>query len=226
MNQKLLFSIVILFFQFNLSWAQSDSTQTVIALEKGDTTTLSSPTNSKKKKKGNFIKRYFQKDYPSPKKAVVLTAILPGLGQIYNKKLWYIKLPLVYGAFGGLIYSIQYNGRNYRQLKREHRYLVDGLDCTTSVYDGIVTAEVLKNARDKFDKQLQFSYIGIGLAYILTAAEAYTTAHLLTFDVSDDLSMRFKPSFDVNPSTGMTVGFGVNFIIGKKKNAMPKDFLK
>ncbi len=226
MNQKLFFSLLIFLFQFNFSWAQSDSTQAVIAFEKGDSTSISSPTISKKKKKGNFIKRYFQKDYPSPKKAVVLTAIIPGLGQIYNKRHWYIKLPIVYGAFGGLIYSIQYNGRNYRELKEQHRFLVDGLDCTTSIYEGIVDAEVLKNARDKFDKQLQFSYIGIGLAYILTAAEAYTTAHLLTFDVSDDLSMQFKPSFDVNPSSGMTVGFGVNFKIGKNKKIIPKNFFK
>lgn len=226
MKHKLLFSIVIVLFQIHFGWAQSDSTQTEITLEKGDSLTLSPPTNSKKKKKRNFIKRYFQQDYPSPKKAVILTAILPGLGQIYNRRYWYIKLPVVYGAFGGLIYSIQYNGRNYRNLKEQHRYLVDGLDCTTSIYDGIVTAEVLKNARDKFDKQLQFSYIGIGLAYILTAAEAYTTAHLLTFDVSDDLSMQFKPTFDANPSLGMTVGFGVNFKIGKNKKVIPKDFLK
>ncbi|MFK8006203.1 MAG: DUF5683 domain-containing protein [Saprospiraceae bacterium] len=226
MNQKLLFSIVIFLFQFNWGNAQSDSTQNEIVLEKKDTTSLSSPKISKKKKKRNFIKRYFKDDYPSPKKAVVLTAIIPGLGQIYNKKYWYIKLPLVYGAFGGLIYSIQYNGSNYRNLKEQHRFLVDGLDCTTSIYEGIVTAEVLKNARDKFDKQLQFSYIGIGLAYILTAAEAYTTAHLLTFDVSDDLSMQFKPSFDVNPSSGMTIGFGVNFKIANNKKVIPKDFMK
>jgi len=226
MNQKLLFILILFFSQLNLSSAQSDSTQTAIALEKGDSTSLSSPTISKKKKKGNFIKRYFQKDYPSPRKAVILTAIIPGLGQIYNKKHWYIKLPLVYGAFGGLIYSIQYNGTNYRDLKEQHRFLVDGLDCTTSIYEDLVEPEVLKNARDKFDKQLQFSYIGIGLAYILTAAEAYTTAHLLTFDVSDDLSMQFKPSFDINPSSGMTMGFGVNFKIGKNKKVIPKDFLK
>ena len=195
MVQKFLFFITLFLFQINLSSAQSDSTQTLVPLLTKDTSELSSPV-SDKKKKGNFIKRYFQEDYPSPKKAVVLTAILPGLGQIYNKKHWYIKLPLIYGAFGGLIYSIQYNGTNYRDLRDEHRFMVDGLECTTSRFEGFVDAEVLKNARNQYDKQLQFSYIGIGLAYILTAAEAYTTAHLLTFDVSDDLSMQLKPSFE------------------------------
>lgn len=223
MNQKLLFLSILFLFQSNLGWTQSDSTQTMISLEKKDTSLLSSPTISKKKKKGNFIKRYFKEDYPSPKKAVVLTAIIPGLGQIYNKKHWYIKLPLVYGAFGGLIYSIQYNGRNYRDLKEQHRFMVDGLASTTSRFEGLVSPEVLKNARDQSDKQLQFSYIGIGLAYILTAAEAFTTAHLLTFDVSDDLSLQFKPSFEATPISGVAVGFGVNFNLEKKKNTLPKN---
>ncbi len=226
MNQKLLFLVLLFLVQWNISLAQSDSTQTIIPLAQKDTSSLSSPTISKKKKKGNFIRRYFKEDYPSPKKAVVLTAILPGLGQIYNKKHWYIKLPLIYGAFGGLIYSIQFNGKNYRDLKEQHRFMVDGLDCTVSRFEGFVDAEVLKNARNQYDKQLQFSYIGIGLAYVLTAAEAFTTAHLLTFDVSDDLSMQLKPSFETTPSSGMAVGFGVNFQIGKKKNIIPKNIFE
>ncbi len=225
MNQKPLFLIILFLFQWNLNLAQSDSTQSIVPLEK-DTSALSSNTISKKKKKGNFITRYFKDDYPSPKKAVVLTAIIPGLGQIYNKKHWYIKLPIVYGAFGGLIYSIQFNGRNYRDLKEQHRFMVDGLDCTTSRFEGRVSAEVLKNARDQYDKNLQFSYIGIGLAYILTAAEAFTTAHLLTFDVSDDLSMQLKPSVEATPNLGMAVGFGVNFKLGNKKNSLPKHIFR
>jgi hypothetical protein len=226
MNQKLLFLFMILFFQFNFSWAQSDSTQTVIALEKGDSTSLSSPAISKKKKKGNFIKRYFQKDYPSPRKAVILTAIIPGLGQIYNKKHWYIKLPLVYGAFGGLIYSIDINTRKYKHFKAEYKLLAstDPAVNEQSIYRA--SKEVIKVQRDKHDKWKQMSYIGIGLAYILTAAEAYTTAHLLTFDVSDDLSMQFKPSFDVIPNSGMTAGFGVNFKIGQNKKIVPKNIFK
>ncbi len=217
MNQKLLFIITLFLFQLNFSWAQSTPTKSVISLKKGDTSSLFSPSISEKKKKGNFIKRYFQKDYPSPKKAVVLTAIVPGLGQIYNKKHWYIKLPLIYGAFGGLIYSIDSNGKNFRKLEQEHRYLVDRSPTTTSMYEGDVSGEVLKNKRDQFQKRQHLSIIGIGLVYILTAAEAYTTAHLLTFEVSDDLSMQIKPSLDIMPSSGMTVGLGVNFKIGKNK---------
>ncbi len=217
---------IIFLFQFTLGFSQSDSTKTVIVPEQMDSiqNLITTPTPSKKKKKGNFVSRYFKKDYPSPRKAVILTAILPGLGQIYNKKHWYIKLPLIYGAFGGLIYGITDNRKNYLELKREHRFMVDGLDCTTSIYEGLVSDTVLKNARDQRWKWMQMSYIGIGLAYILTAAEAYSTAHLLSFDVSDDLSLQFKPSIDFAPSQGTILGFGVNLQIGKNKIHQPKFF--
>lgn len=204
------------------SWGQNDTIKTEIPKEAIEIKASSDTT----KKKGNFVSRYFKEDYPSPKKAVVLTAVIPGLGQIYNKKHWYIKLPLVYGAFGGLIYSINFNRNEYRDLRDEHRFMVDGLDCTVSRFEGIVSAAVLKNARDRHDKWLQMSYIGIGLAYVLTAAEAYTTAHLLSFNVNDDLSIQFKPTLDLVPDQGAIVGLGVNFHIGKNKVSEPKNIFK
>ena len=211
MSKKYFLWVVIFFLHTALSWGQNDSIPTQNPAEiKEVRDTLTTPP-----KKGNFVSRYFKKDYPSPRKAVVLTAIIPGLGQIYNKRHWYLKLPLVYGAFGGLIYSIKFNRKEYLFLKKEHRYMVDGLPETVSQFEGRVSAEVLKNARDRHDKWLQMSYIGIGLAYVLTAAEAYTTAHLLSFDVNDDLSIQVKPSVDFIPTEGMVVGVGVNFHFGK-----------
>ncbi|MEM6964811.1 MAG: DUF5683 domain-containing protein [Bacteroidota bacterium] len=178
----------------------------------------------KKKKLGKRIKSYFKDGYPSPRKAVVLTAIFPGLGQIYNRKYWYLKLPVVYGAFGGLIYSISFNRSEYLFLKEQHRFMVDGLPEPASIFEGRVSANVLKNRRDQHDKWLQMSYIGIGLAYILTAAEAFTTAHLLSFDVDDDLTMRLKPSFDFIPQHGAVMGFGIQLKLGSKKKRTPKRF--
>ena len=212
MQFKYIFLTIIFLLQFKTSWGQNAISDISSIPEK--------------KEKSNFISRYFNEDYPSPKKAVVLTAIIPGLGQIYNKKHWYIKLPIIYGAFGGIIYSIQNNGRKYRGYEEQYRFQVDELDSTTSIYNGRVSDAVLRNKRDLYQKRLHLSYIGIGLAYILTAAEAYTTAHLLSFDVSDDLSMQFKPSFDVNPRLGMTAGVGVRFTIGKNKKIIPKIILK
>jgi len=222
MKRKQLIWTSIFLLNIIFAFGQSDSTQTVIVPEQVDSIQNLIATPTAKKKKGNFVSRYFKKDYPSPKKAVILTAILPGLGQVYNKKHWYFKLPIIYGAFGGLIYSISENRSRYLDLRREHRFIVDGLDCTTSIYEGLVTADVLKNARDQRWKWMQMSYIGIGLAYILTAAEAYSTAHLLSFDVSDDLSLQLKPSIDYSPVQGTILGFGINLKIGKTKTHQPK----
>ena len=69
--------------------------------------------DSVKIKKKRSLSNFLKKDYPSPKKAVLL-AIVPGMGQIYNKKYW--KLPLVYGALGGVIYAIRFNTNEYNKL--------------------------------------------------------------------------------------------------------------
>ena len=220
-KKQLIWTAIFLFF-ITLSFGQSDSTQSVIVSEQVDSIENLITTPNVTKKKGNFVSRYFKEDYPSPRKAVILTAILPGLGQIYNKKHWYLKLPIIYGAFGGLIYSLVDNRRTYILLEREYRHQVDGLECTVGIYDGLVSDDVLKNARDQRYKWMQMSYIGIGLAYILTAAEAYSTAHLLSFDVSDDLSLQLKPSVDFIPLQGTIMGFGINLKIGKQKTHKPK----
>ena len=90
-----LFSIILSVNSFNVS-AQDDLYNKIDSLPK------IALDSTKTKRKGG-LNSFFKKDYPSPKKAVLL-AIVPGMGQIYNKKFW--KLPLVYGALGGVIYSI------------------------------------------------------------------------------------------------------------------------
>ena len=220
-----IFRISILFFfllSYSVTSGQSDSLKTKIQVDSLSSDSIASvaPTKEKKKKKRKFIKRFFQEDYPSPRKAIILTGVLPGLGQIYNRKYWYLKLPLVYAAFGGLIYSIDYNTREYRHFRDEYKLLVNSDPDVNeqSIYFGF-NPSLIKNRRDQHDKWKQMSYIGIGLAYILTAAEAYTTAHLLSFDVSDDLSLRLKPSFDFTPQQGTTLGFGVQLQLGRAKPA-------
>jgi len=222
---KVFIFLLFCFFQNGL-WGQIPNSVESVSI---DTSIVDSLENTlsveigKEKNKGNFVQRFWKDDYPSPRKAVILTAVLPGLGQIYNKKFWYLKLPIVYGAFGGLIYSIDYNTRQYKHFRDEYKLLV-GDDPSLSIYESI-NPDLVKGARIQHDKWRQISYIGIGLAYILTAAEAYTTAHLLNFDVSDDLSLQLKPSFDYLPYQGTVMGFGVNFQIGKnKKPTLPTPF--
>ena len=162
--------------------------------------------------------------YPIPKKAA-LFSIVPGGGQIYNKRWW--KLPLVYGAFGGLIYSIDYNQGRYRrlrdalQLKRmdmDHEFTGTSID----------SEQALLSLRDEFDKNTQLSYIGLVFVYLLQSMEAYVDAHLKNFDVSDDLSLQLKPQMEVIPALGQPVmGIGLSIDIGKPNKTIvpPVDFL-
>ncbi|MBK8705898.1 MAG: hypothetical protein IPN33_21660 [Saprospiraceae bacterium] len=136
--------------------------------------------------------------WPVPRKAL-LWSIAPGGGQIYNKRWW--KLPLVYGAFAGIVYSIDYNQGRYRRLKTALALKLDGLDheWTGTTLDNARTLRIL---RDKYDKNTQLSYVGIVLVYALQGIEAFTDAHLRNFDIGDDLSMRIQPAPAIHQLSG------------------------
>ena len=147
---------------------------------------------------------------PIPKKALIYS-IMPGGGQIYNRKLWYIKLPLVYGAFIGSGIAIQYNSSFYSYFKKNHYNKLNNIELDKSKVPNIsfLSTDVLRQYRDSFYKSAQQSYVVFALVYILSAAEAFTTAHLMNFDVSEDLSFKIKPSFE-NLPIGNAFGIGIH----------------
>jgi hypothetical protein len=159
--------------------------------------------------KGKII-RFFKDDYPNPKKALLFSLILPGAGQVYNKKWW--KLPFVYGAIGGLGYLIDRNTNDYIILKRNHRRKVRGLphDFTGTRLDD---AAKLRLERDQADKNRQISYIGFVVVYALNGVEAFVDAHLAGFDVDEDLGFDLKPSFETTPTGTPAVGIGITLTI-------------
>ncbi len=145
---------------------------------------------------------------PKPKTALYLSLALPGAGQAYNKRWW--KLPLVYGAIGGVIYAIDYNTRNYNQFK-------DALNLKRQDMPHAFTGTFLDNERallvrrNYFDKNRQLSYIGLVAVYGLQAIEAFVDAHLKNFDIDEDISIRIKPTIDTFDPTGEPVlGVGVS----------------
>ena len=165
-----------------------------------------------------------EKAWPVPKKAA-LWSIIPGGGQVYNKRWW--KLPIVYGAMGGLVYAISYNQGIYRRmrdaldLKRmdmEHEFSGTPIDNEQS----------LLSLRDQYDKNTQLSYIGLTFVYLLQSMEAYVDAHLRNFDIDEDLSMelKLKPSAEMNMALGQPVlGIGLKLTFDKPQEQKPKDFL-
>lgn len=171
-----------------------------------DTTIVAAPDSGKVKEK--WVRRFFKKDYPNPRKAVLL-GIIPGAGQIYNKKYW--KLPIVYAALGGMIYWNIDNIKQHRALVYNYRLLKDGdpdTNPTEEPYNRIDEAS-MKSYRDQFERYVELTSLGLGLVYLLTITDAFVDAHLRNFDVGEDLSFRLKPSFQTGNGLGPSFGIGI-----------------
>jgi len=148
----------------------------------------------------------------SPKKAAIRSAILPGLGQIYNKKYW--KVPIIYGALGISGAVLAYNLTNYRALKVAYRakYNASLRPPDSSEWSKIrpdlvgIDMNALRSYRDEFRRNIDYSILAIILLWGLNVVDATVDAHLKAFDVNPDLSLRFKlgPS-QMAGTTGVSV---------------------
>ena len=186
----------------------ADSLKTVTAVvDSGDTT-------GKKVKKVNVY---------DPRKAALRSAILPGWGQIYNKKYW--KLPIVYAALGITAYVFVDNINTYREYRNAYgvRYraalpppLQDstGYDQLKDIYK-IIEPGSIRAARDEFRRYIDYSVLCFILFWGLNVVDAAVDAYLKSFDVSPDLSFQFKQGHSMMAGTT-----GISFVmhIGKQKN--------
>lgn len=131
-----------------------------------------------------------KKDIKDPKKATILSALIPGAGQVYNEKSW--KVPLIYGGFATNIFFIDFNNRRYLAL-REGLFQLDRgepNDFPNLNRDGLVRqVNFWRRNRDLN----YFLFIGI---YALNIIDAHVDAHLSSFDVSEDLTFRFEPVYE------------------------------
>ncbi|MDR2234065.1 MAG: DUF5683 domain-containing protein [Tannerella sp.] len=154
---------------------------------------------------------------PNPTKAVILSAIFPGLGQIYNRKYW--KLPIVYGGFLGLTYAITWNNKNlqdygqaYKDLSNDlinnadkpenwaqswQNFTPGGSDPALRFNENFKTQ--LRGGRDYYRRWRDLSIILAAGCYLICMADAYVDAQLFDFDVSPDLSLHIEPV--INPGT-------------------------
>jgi hypothetical protein len=167
---------------------------------------------------------------PIPRRAVIYSAVFPGLGQIYNRKYW--KLPLVYGGFMGFAYAVSWNHKNYKDYADAYYYIEkDNPDNPESWNDSWISfvpagrdpAEYignasfkssLKNGKDFYRRYRDLSIILTVGWYLICVADAYVDAQLFDFDISDDLSLRVVPVF--SPQTAYSsrlygVSCSINF---------------
>ena len=129
----------------------------------------------------------------SPHKATLLSAVLPGAGQIYNRKYW--KAPIAWAGIGTCVYFIQENTREYRRYKDAYIALVDGDASTVDEFNGEFSASQVLEVTDTYRRWRDLSYIAFGLVYMLNVVDATVDAHFVRFDVGRDLSLQAAPSF-------------------------------
>lgn len=142
----------------------------------------------------------------SPNKAVIYSAICPGLGQVYNKKYW--KLPIIYGAGGAFAYFVGFNQLKYKKFRDAY---VNGKPNTQALIDGIYyDYDILPRGRDYYRRYRDLSVLGFGVVYFLNIVDAMVDAHFFYYDVSDDLTMRLEPAIIESPGMTAAVGFRIN----------------
>lgn len=145
-----------------------------------------------------------EKKEHSPTKASLMSAALPGLGQVYNKKYW--KVPVVYAALGTAIYfAVDMNGR-YQNWKQAYIYRIDEDPATEMEYIGDqylgnFSSSFLLQQTELYRRNRDLIFVGTGVIYFLNIIDAAVDAHLYNFNVSDDLSLEIKPDFKYSPNT-------------------------
>lgn len=170
----------------------TDKTPHIDMKRGGPSPDSSSVKLNKQHKKGIFDKSRRH----SPKTAAILSAALPGLGQIYNRKHWWWKVPIIYGGFAGLGYSVYFNQSNFVKYRDGYRTLVGDTSLTRYPVDGTqYSASQLKELRSFYKRNRDLSIIFITVLYGLNILDATVQAHLFDFDVSDDMSLHIMPDY-------------------------------
>lgn len=148
----------------------------------------------------------------SPKKAIILSAVLPGAGQVYNhlampkgKKNAFWKVPLIYGGLGVSGYFLLTNQKTQLSLKEEYnnRQNNNPLDPKWDLYDDQGVLTLYNQYLDWRD----LSILGFSAVYLLQIIDAGIEAHFVNFDISEDLSLSIRPAFLGKNNVGMSLNF-------------------
>jgi hypothetical protein len=144
-----------------------------------------------------------------PRVSTLHSLMIPGWGQINNRQYW--KLPLVAGAFMTLGLIANYNHERYMKYRNFYYILSPHTDDPTYVppstvavpyEDGVLRdldVNQLKRLNDGFRRNRDYTFIGMAVAWAFNIVDANVSAHLKTFDMSDDISLKIKPNFEFDP---------------------------
>jgi hypothetical protein len=193
---KRIFTVLSVLLASYLTYGQGKTTVTrdTIFIESQDTILTKS-----------YAKRY------NPRKSLLLAAVVPGLGQVYNKKYW--KLPLVYGGFIAIASGINF----YNEIYTEHKiYLYSNLergltDPTDRNLESNLTTSQLRRIVNKAQRERDFMVILMGGMYLLQIVDAHVDTHLKEFDLNPNLKVSIEPTMRQDQMLGRQTGVSVLF---------------
>jgi len=142
----------------------------------------------------------------SPHKATIYSALIPGLGQVYNKKYW--KLPVIYGLTGAFIYAFDFNNDRYNKYKNAHAQMSAG-DITE--FEGYTDEDILLRLKESYQRNRDLNVIVLAGVYLLQVVDATVDAHLYDYKITKDVSMNVQPSLIKTVDYQNTYGFSLTF---------------
>ena len=189
-----------------------------VVLTREDSLILTGRKNGHSQKKRDWSLRR-----PNPQRALWLALVLPGGGQIYNRKYW--KLPIIYGGFVGCAYAMSWNNQMFHDYSQAYMDIMDD-DPNTQSYNQFLHLgakiddsniqqyqTLFKKRKDRYRRWRDMSFFVLVGVYALSVIDAYVDASLSEFDISNDLSLRVQPTvlnnhFSSNPFKSNS--FGLN----------------
>jgi hypothetical protein len=129
--------------------------------------------------------------YGEARKASIMSAVIPGMGQIYNRKYW--KAPVVWAGIGGFAYLFSVNQQKFKYYSDNLKWENDNDPDTHNITDPLLNTDQLLTEKQFYRKRRDIGIIGMAIFYFVNIIDANVDAHLKTFDVSDDLSLNIKP---------------------------------
>lgn len=199
---KALFLFVLCCFTVGLTVAQEEQKTDSLRQKKTDA------VQTDLKKKGVVVEDVVLKTPEetnplAPSKAAFFSAVLPGLGQIYNKRYW--KVPIVYAAIGSGYLVYDFNNRQYNlardAFKRRQAGFTDDMFFGSDPNNPLLSDTALEDRQERFQRDRDLALLVTIALYALNIIDANVDAHLKQYNVDDNLSMDFQPYLDVNPVT-------------------------
>lgn len=172
-------------------------------LKAQDSLTVATETVKVKKTRTKYVPEY---DPLAPSKVAFYSAVLPGLGQAYNRSYW--KIPLVYGGLAGGVYFYKQNNDQFHKYRNAYKRRLAGYN--DDQFQGMLSDEGLIQAQKQFRKNKEISVFFTVVWYALNIVDANVEAHLKQFNVSENLSV--QPNYQWDEISGNTqYGLSLNF---------------